>query len=152
MILCCFSLVRSSIYEDEITLFGDVVVKSPDKARGHNNLGNALKIAKRVPEAQIQFEAALALAPDYPDALNNLSTVYNNSGRKREAVELLVHALSVDPGHVQARYNLAMYYYENGMQKDADREYRIIIDISPLSKEGIFSQSMLRLIGRSGTR
>src|SRR5512138_3553214 len=95
------SLVRGSVYRDEITVYTDTVERSPDKARPHNNLGDALRKAGRLEEAQVHFERALALKPDYPDALNNLATIYNNNGRKRDAIILLSTCLQLEPGHLQ---------------------------------------------------
>jgi tetratricopeptide (TPR) repeat protein len=140
------SFVRSAVYQTEVTLYSDIVAKSPDKARPHNNLGHALKEEHRIPEAQIQLEQALALKPDYPDALNNLGTIYSSIGRRQEGHALLERALQIDPGHVQARYNMAMQYYENGMIPEAEREYQLLIRLAPQSKEAGFAYKMLALI------
>jgi Flp pilus assembly protein TadD len=145
-VLVMISLARSVVYEDEIALYSDIVSKSPDKARPRNNLGENLKKAGRVAEAQMQLERALAIQPDYPDALNNLATIYTNIGRKGEAISLLQQCLSLDPGHVQARFNLAMQFYENGMPAEAEREYVLIIGIAPQSSEAAFAGRMLQLI------
>jgi Flp pilus assembly protein TadD len=93
-ILCVASIVRSSVYHDEISLYSDEVAKSPNKARPHNNLGDALKKAGRYEEAGPYFERALELQPVYPDALNNLATIYGSSGRREEALQLLAQALA----------------------------------------------------------
>jgi len=144
--LAAMSSARSSIYEDEVTLYTDIVSRSPNKARPHNNLGDALKKAGRIEEAAPHFERALALQPDYPDALNNVATIYNSSGRREGALQLLLHALSLDPGHLQARSNLAITFYEQGMLSEASQQYAIIIDLAPYSKEGVFARKMLAMI------
>jgi Flp pilus assembly protein TadD len=140
------SIARSGIYKDEITLYTDIVAKSPAKARPHNNLGENLKKVGRVAEAQVHLERALALQPAYPDALNNLATIYSTIGRKNEALALLQQCLSLNPGHVQARFNLAMQLYEHGMVPDAEKEYRLLTTIAPQSKEAAFAVKMLRMI------
>jgi Flp pilus assembly protein TadD len=146
--LAAMSFARSSIYENEVTLYTDIVSSSPNKARPHNNLGDALKKAGRFEEAGPHFERALALQPDYPDALNNLATIYNSSGRKEEAMRLLSQALALNPGHLQARSNLAITFYERGMPNEASQQYAIIIDLAPYSKEGVFARKMLSMIQR----
>ncbi len=142
------SFARSAVYETEVTLYTDTAAKSPQKARPHNNLGNALKEAHRIPEAIVQLQQALALKPDYPDALNNLGTIYGSIGKREEGLSLLQRALELDPGHLQARYNLAMHYYENGMLPEAEQEYRLLIQLAPRSKEAAFAYKMLAMIGR----
>ena len=144
--LAAISHARSSIYENEVTLYTDIVSRSPNKARPQNNLGDALKKAGRFSEAGPHFERALALQPDYPDALNNLATIFNSSGRRDEALQLLTKALTLDPRHLQARYNLAISLYEGGMMSEASQQYAIIIDLAPYSKEGVFARKMLTLI------
>jgi hypothetical protein len=47
VVLCAFTICRSAVYDDEIALYSDVVAKSPNKARPHNNLCDALKKANR---------------------------------------------------------------------------------------------------------
>ena len=148
LLLVVLSAFRSAVYETEVTLYTDVAAKSPDKSRPHNNLGNALKEAGRIPEAQSEFERALEIEPNYPDALNNLGTIYASIGRKQEGINMMRRALDLNPGHLQARFNLAMQYYENGLTADAGREYRLLIQISPLSKEAVFARKMLAMIAR----
>ena len=146
VILCAATIVRSAVYEDEVSLYTDIVGKSPNKARPHNNLGDALKKANRFDEARPRFERALELQPNYPDALNNLATIYNGYGRKEDALQLLSNALALEPGHRQARSNLAMTYYERGMFAEAEQQYIILIQVAPQSKEAVFGQKMLSMI------
>ncbi len=144
--LGAMSFARSSIYEDEVSLYTDIVSRSPDKARPHNNLGDALKKAGKFEEAQMHFERALAIQPAYPDALNNLATMYTSSGRREEALQLLSQTLSLDPRHLQARSNLAMILYEQGLLLEMSQQYAIIIQLAPYSKEAVFARKMLSMI------
>jgi tetratricopeptide (TPR) repeat protein len=146
VILCVLSWFRASVFQDEISLWGDAAEKAPDKARAHNNFGHGLKEAHRLEEAQREFERALELQPEYPDALNNLATIYNTIGRRSDALSLLEKTILLAPDHVPAKFNLAMNYYESGMFQDALREYAEIIQLAPDSKEGVFAASMISLI------
>ncbi len=151
LIVLCFSVVsflRAAVYESEVSLYADTSARSPNKARPHNNLGNALKEEKRIPEAIEHLQAALALLPDYPDALNNLGTIYCSIGRRQEGLAMLQRALALNPAHLQARFNVAMQYYENGMLPESEREYQTIIRLAPLSKEAAFAYKMMSMIDR----
>ncbi len=144
--LFCLSLLRSSLYVDEATIWRDAVAKSPYKARTHNNLGHGYKLAHKPAEAMKHFERALELDPDYADALNNLATLYANDHRTEEAVALLRRTLALDPNHLSAHYNLAINLYEMGLVYDAAREYEVILQLAPESGEALFARQMLALI------
>jgi Flp pilus assembly protein TadD len=145
-ILCAASFARTAVYENDITLYKDVTVKSPRKARAFNNLGDAFIKSGRPDDARAPLEQALALDPDYPDALNNLATVEGHDGRRDEAMRLIAVALSLEPNHRQALFNMAMMYYESGMLVQAADLYSRIITLFPWSSEADFSRKMLALL------
>ena len=74
LLLACTSLtvLRNQAYASEISLWQDTVVKSPDKARVHNNLGYAYLLAHRTDEARREFTTALRLDPNHYRASYNL--------------------------------------------------------------------------------
>lgn len=146
-LLTALSFFRSAVYENEITLYTDIVGKSPNKARPYNNLGDALKKAGMRDDAMRNFEMAIAIKPDYADALNNLATIYKDLGQREQALAIVKQALELDPRHLQARFNLALYYYEAGLWDDAEREFRMLSEIDPASKEAVFGMKMLGMRG-----
>jgi hypothetical protein len=46
------TVLRNQVYATEIGLWQDTVLKSPDKARVHNNLGHAYLLAQHYDEAR----------------------------------------------------------------------------------------------------
>jgi tetratricopeptide (TPR) repeat protein len=85
IILVMLSIARSSVYIDEVTLWSDVVAKSPNRARQHINLGHALQIAGPPDDALAHFKKALYLEPDNLDAQFNLTVQYYDMGLMAEA-------------------------------------------------------------------
>ena len=67
------TIQRNQVYENEISLWEDTVVRSPAKARVHNNLGYAYMLAGRNNEARREFSIALEIKPNDIKARNNLS-------------------------------------------------------------------------------
>jgi len=65
---------RNKVWSDKITLWGDCVVKSPGKARPHNNLGVALDDRNRTDEAVDHFRQTIAIDPQFAEAYNNPGT------------------------------------------------------------------------------
>ena len=66
------ALLRNQVYVDEVALWEDAARKSPHKARAHNNLGHAYKLAGRREEARREFTLALRLDPGHIKARYNL--------------------------------------------------------------------------------
>jgi hypothetical protein len=64
--------MRNSVWGDEVTLWKDCVEKSPQLARPHNNLGNALDKQGRTEEAIEHYLQVLRIKPDYVEAHYNL--------------------------------------------------------------------------------
>lgn len=146
LLLCAVTWLRGSVYRDELTLWRDTVLKSPGKARVHYGLGDALKKAGALEEAQLHLERVLEIQPDHIDALGNLATLYCTTGRENECFELLQRALSLDSNYLYTRYKLGLYYYQKGLFEDAIEEFDAVIRIEPRSKEAVFSGQMLIMI------
>lgn len=72
LILASLTLLRNQVYATEIALWEDTVMKSPSKARVHNNLGHAYLLAHRHAEARHEFSTALQLDPQFYQAHYNL--------------------------------------------------------------------------------
>ncbi len=66
------TVLRNQAYANEIALWQDTALKSPHKARVHNNLGCAYLLAQRNAEARLEFAAALQLDPQLDKARSNL--------------------------------------------------------------------------------
>ncbi|MDP2761935.1 MAG: hypothetical protein Q8O64_16340 [Sideroxyarcus sp.] len=73
--LTSFTVLRNQDYASEIALWQDTVVKSPLKARVHNNLGYAYLLAQRDDEARREFITSLQLDPQLDRARHNLHRV-----------------------------------------------------------------------------
>ncbi len=74
----------------------------------HFNLGNALRAATRLQEAEMAFLAALRLRPDNLDALKNLGNVLKEQNRFDEALACYDRILTINPGDASTRYNKAI--------------------------------------------
>jgi tetratricopeptide (TPR) repeat protein len=94
---------RNGTWRGEISLWEDVVCKSPRKERGHYNLGNAYRKMEMPEEAAEHYRAAVALRPDFLDARFNLALVYLNTGELDEAAGEFGKVLEINPGDREAR-------------------------------------------------
>ncbi len=131
MALAAATWSRSCVYADNETLWRDNVAKNPGAWLAHNNLGNALAQAGRVPEAIVQYEQALRINPDLAEAHNNLGNLLMRSGRMPEAREHLEQALRIDPNLAEADNNLGTALVQTGEIKDAIAHYERALRIQP---------------------
>jgi hypothetical protein len=120
---------RNTIWKDDISLFTDAVIKSPDSVLPHNNLGGTLLIKGQADEAIEQFRIALQLRPDYAEAHNNLGSAYSDKGWIDVAIEHYLIALQLKPDHPLIHFNLGLAYKEKGLTNEAVREFETALMI-----------------------
>jgi len=131
LLLTTVTFVRNRTWGDEITLWQDVVRKSPGKARTYNNLGNAYLDEGRMNDAIEEYKIALRLRPDYPAAHYNLGNVYKKRGRMNDAIQEYKTALKLAPNYAEAHNNLGNVYHKLGRMNDAIQEYKTALRLKP---------------------
>ena len=114
------TLSRNTVWSSELSLWKDAVLKSPHKARTHNNLGVAFAKLKRYDEAIDSFKEAIKDDNHYSPAMSNLGRAYRETG-KREL--MLQEALDL--------FKSGEYYMKKGMFTEAVKSYRWVIDLVP---------------------
>lgn len=87
---------RNAVWDDDLTLWSDVVLKNPVSLRANNNLGLALKKQGRMDAAVGHFTETLRLSPDYIRARNNLGNIMKEMGKPKEAIHHYNKALQID--------------------------------------------------------
>ena len=93
--------MRNRVWRDEVTLWEDTALKSPNKARVRNTLGTAYLESGRTDEAIAEFEATLRIDPGYWAAAANLGSCFmvkaagilNDEGSHQQAGRLTARAI-----------------------------------------------------------
>jgi tetratricopeptide (TPR) repeat protein len=126
------SYSRNAIWHSEISLWEDVVLKSPQKARPHSNLGQAYLADGRLDEAAKELLVAIQLKPDLAEAHNNLGVAYMDQNRYEDATKEFLWVLKRNPyyrfthnnmGLVNLRQNkldAAAMYLRNALKLNPD--------------------------------
>jgi tetratricopeptide (TPR) repeat protein len=122
---------RNSIWNSEIDLWTDCVIKSPNKDRPHYGLGFAFMNQGKYDEAILHFNEALRINPNYAVAHNSLGTVFLNQGKYQEATDQYKEALRINPDNAIARINLGIAYLAVGDRRRALKEYEILKTMNP---------------------
>lgn len=141
--LCvCLSHSRNRVWHDHVSLWGDVVGKSPLKGRDHYNLGFAYSLIRDLPNAEREFGKALRLAPTSL-AHNNMGSVYFLEGRQLEAEQHFKLAVIYNPRSPQPNYNLGVLCLSQKRFGEAERYFQKAIGLNPAYAEAIDGLGLL---------
>jgi tetratricopeptide (TPR) repeat protein len=122
---------RNAVWQNELSLWSDVVKKSPNKARPHLNLGKSLSKIGRADEAAQQYRHALRINPRYAEAHFNLANFLQQQGSHAEAIKHYSTAIQIEPSFTQAHNNLGLALEKQGKRKEAIKHYLEILKINP---------------------
>jgi tetratricopeptide (TPR) repeat protein len=100
------TVVRTRVWQTEISLWQDALSKVPHNPRAHNNLGVALQTAGADEAALERYRKALEIDPDYADAHSNLGHVLAIQGELEQAIFHLRKSLEIYPMSAGAHNNL----------------------------------------------
>lgn len=129
--LCAASYSRNRLWRDELTLYADIIKKSPNKARAHDDLGKIYLKLGRIDDAIAEHEKALRLKPEFFDARNSLALAYTAKGEPAKALDEYEYMEKLRPDEPVAHNGAGYIYYLQGRHEDAEREYRKAIELKP---------------------
>ncbi|MBE9519530.1 MAG: tetratricopeptide repeat protein, partial [Proteobacteria bacterium] len=124
LLLAFFTWQRNSVWQNEITLWTDVVEKSPGSLRGHANLGVAYNEAKKYDLAQQFLVRAVAIGQDdrsgnfspakrqkyLAKAHDSLGMIYREMKKYPQAIYEANLALQLDPSRPDPLVTLGIVY------------------------------------------
>jgi len=122
---------RNRVWQNEISLWYDVISKNPKSHRAHYNLGISLKEQGRLEEAIGYFSKTVRIKPDDAEAYNNLGSTLVLQGRLTEAVEYLSKALRIKPDYAGVHNNLGVALKKQGRLEEAADYFSKAIRIKP---------------------
>jgi len=122
---------RNITWQNEETLWSDVVTKSPNNHRAHNNLGNSLKDHGKISEAIKCYIKALRIEPDFVDAHNNLGNALSDQGKLSEAISHYYEVLRIKPDDAEVISNIGSVFFKQGRVDEAIYHYAEALRIKP---------------------
>ncbi len=130
--------VRNEVWRTDESLWRDDIEKSPNNARGHDQLGAALdKIPGRTAEAFSEFETAIRVNPDFTNAHVNLGKALSKMpGRLPDAIREFETALRLVPDSAEAHQGLGIALAQTpGRQLDAIQHFETVLRMRPNAAE-----------------
>lgn len=121
---------RNSLWQSRITLWEDVIKKSPYKLRGYNNLANAYADAGMRGKATLTYESALrpevsgsATSRELGELHYNLAGAYAAEEIHEKAIEHFQSSISLMPLNADAHNNLGLSLLALGRTQEAVGAY-----------------------------
>jgi tetratricopeptide (TPR) repeat protein len=129
--LTAATYARNTLWTDNISLWQDVVRKSPNLYRGYTNLGKAYFEKGQYETAIEMFEKVVALRPANFEAYNNRGNAYNKAGRIDEAIADYGKAIDLNPSNFIAYNNRGNIFNSIGRLNEAMADYDKAIALNP---------------------
>ena len=120
---------RAAVWGDAIALWQDVVSKSPDKARPHNNLGAVLRDKNHDVEAIAHFKRAIELDSNYAKPYQSLGDIYYRLGDPDKALSPFQQYVTLVPEDAAGHTNLAVALEDTGRTVEAIEHYERAIQL-----------------------
>jgi protein O-mannosyl-transferase len=131
LLFCTYqTFSRNLDWKDELTLWGDCLKKSPNKARPHYNYGVGLIHQGRYAEAIAQQNEALRIDPTFAEARYNLGNILVKQGRFPEAAAQYRAAIKIKPHFAAAHDSLGHILLKQGSDEEALAEYKEAVRIN----------------------
>jgi tetratricopeptide (TPR) repeat protein len=146
--LASATYARNVLWKDKVSLWEDVVGKSPDSPIGYNNIGIAYCEKGLFDKALAGFNRAIALNPSYYTSYNNRGIAFNKMGRFDEAIADYNKAIALKPGYSEAYNNRGSAFNKMGRLDRAIADYDRAIALNPRYSEAYANRGIA--YGRAG--
>jgi hypothetical protein len=122
------TVARNQVWRDPLTLWQDAAQKSPNKARPHYALGNALRERGDLAGAEREWRRSAELAPTDSPTRNQLALVALSRGDLAGAEAHLRRGLDGRPVLPDVYYNLALVLEREGRLAESVDLYRLFVE------------------------
>jgi len=125
------TMARNQVWATELSLWSDVVRKSPNKGRPYIGLARGLAEAHRGQEARRALERGVELDPANHELHTNLGVLLLEEGNASKALEHFRRALQLDRQTPEAWNNIGAALYQLQDREEAIATFRRALALSP---------------------
>ncbi len=122
---------RNETYRSAAALWADTVVKCPDNARAHFNLGELLLETGDTAGAIREDREAVRLKPNFASAHNNLADALFQAGDLAGAMQHAGAAVRINPALAEGHVNLGNVFFRTGRMTEALAQYQQAVRLKP---------------------
>jgi tetratricopeptide (TPR) repeat protein len=118
---------RNKDWKDQLTLWNDIVSKSPNKARPYNYRAVQYNIQNKLPEAIRDYKKCIQLNPRWLEAYSNLGNLLTVINDTNEAMHYLTKAIELDSTYALAYNNRGDVFTREKKFEEAYKDYSAAI-------------------------
>lgn len=111
----------------------------PNSARAHQLYGKSLYNTREMPQAEKEYQLALALRPDLPGLHLELGQIYAASAQWAKAEQEYRTEATAQPGNAEVAYRLGDALLQQGKSEDAKRELERADKLRPDMSETLYT-------------
>jgi tetratricopeptide (TPR) repeat protein len=137
------SYYRNQVWQNEFTVWNDVVRKSPHKARPYNNLGSAYAQQGNFNQALADYNRSIEINPRFADAFFNRGVVYDRTGDVDHAIKDYDQAIDISPDYADAYNNRGDVFSRMGEYDQAMLDFNKAIAIAPNYAGAYFNRGLI---------
>ncbi|MBN1291163.1 MAG: tetratricopeptide repeat protein [Candidatus Latescibacteria bacterium] len=126
---------RNYVWENNYTLWGYEVSKSPNKDRTHFNYGLALYDRDMLELAEREFYTTLRINPTHTKAAVSLGNIYSKQRNYTEAIRQFSQAIQMNPQYTEAYYNRGNTYLSLKEYDEAIEDFKQVLILNPYYTE-----------------
>ncbi len=143
IVIACSILAfqRNKVWEDDLTLWSDVIVKSPNKARPLNNRGLVYKNMKQWDKAIADYSKTIAIDPKYTIAYSNRGVAFSNLKQWDKAIADYTKVIEMEPKLVAGYNNRGSVYGNLGLWDKSIADFSKAVEINPNFKDSFFNRA-----------
>lgn len=146
-VLGSMAFVRNEVWKDDVTLWSDVISKSPMDPRAYHNRGRAYADRDMLNEALNDYSIAISLDPNFGPPHNNRASIYIRQQKLNEAIADCSEALRIgDVMHYQTAriyFNRATAYLMKNRIDSAFADFNRTIAYDPTHAAAYFNLGIL---------
>lgn len=122
---------RNKVWKDEITLWNDIVQKSPHKARPYINRGWAFYNQEDNAKAMTDYNKSIAIYAGYIYPFDDRGLIYAQEGKYLQAIAEYNKANSINPYYAKVYYHRGLAYLKLNNKIQALSDFNKAIKLDP---------------------
>lgn len=120
-------------------LVDTLLIAYPDSDRAHQSRAQSYFVLRQLPQAEKEYQQALALRPDVPGLHLELGEVYAASSQWSEAEEQFRAEIALQPANAEAAFHLGDVFMQEGKMREALTELELSDQLRPEMSETLYS-------------